>query len=316
MGKGIVVVGSINLDLVASTERIPVAGETVIGSNFQTFHGGKGANQAVAAARLGAEVSLIGKVGDDPFGGELKLGLERSGVNTAAVATVKGSSGVALITTDSQGDNSITVVPGANGHIRPDDITANLGLLRNAGMVLAQLEIPLETVAYVAQVCSENGIPFMLDPAPARALPASLLQRVTWLTPNETEASALLGGQGSQAMRPESLAAAGDTLLARGCQNVVLKLGSQGCYFASASGIRRFIPAYKVHAVDTTAAGDAFNAALAVALLAPKDSATAAQWASAVAAISVTRHGAQPSMPTTSEVERFLHGGRPEVTAY
>jgi ribokinase len=305
MSKRVVVVGSINLDLVAATQRIPVAGETMIGSKFQTFPGGKGANQAVAVARLGGEVAMIGKLGSDAFGKELRAGLDTSGVNTSSVETIEGASGVALITTDASGDNSITVIPGANGDVRPSDIDANLDLIRSAGAVLAQLEIPLETVERVAAICRETGIPFILDPAPARALPDSLLKRVTWLTPNETETCLLLG-YGFQELSDDLLEEAANTLVGRGCRNAILKLGARGCYAALADGTRKLLSGYKVSVVDTTAAGDAFNGALAIALLEEKNSISAAQWASAVAALSVTRSGAQPSMPTMAEVERFL----------
>ena len=305
MTKPIVVIGSINIDLVSRTERIPVAGETVIGSSFKTFPGGKGANQAVAASRLGARVAMIGKLGTGSFGGELKAGLEQAGVNTDAIGLVEGSSGVAQIITDAQGNNSITVVPGANAQLAPGDIKANLDLVRSAGAVLAQLEIPLETVEAVGEICAEYSVPFILDPAPARPLPDALLETVTWLTPNETETCSLLE-QEFRELQDDSLEAAASMLLERGCGNVILKLGARGSYVALSDGRRRRLPSYPVRAVDTTAAGDAFNGALAVRLLEDKDPLSSVAWASAVAAISVTRHGAQPSMPTAAEVEHFL----------
>jgi ribokinase len=305
MSRPIVVVGSINLDLVAGTKRIPVAGETVIGSSFQTFFGGKGANQAVAAARLGASVALIGKLGTDAFGRELQTGLKQAGVDTSAIDVVDESSGVALITTDEKGDNSITVVPGANALLFPADLEKRMELLRSAAILLAQLETPLQTVEYLGNIASKEGIPFVLDPAPARPLPDSLLRNVTWLTPNETETCFLLGHSGQQ-LSEESFESAAHTLLQRGCRNVILKLGERGCYVALSDGTRKLIPAFKVRAVDTTAAGDAFNGALAVALTAGNKPLEAARWASAVAAVSVTRRGAQPSMPTGAEVSHFL----------
>jgi ribokinase len=305
MVKRIVVVGSINLDLVAATPRIPLSGETVAGLSFQTFPGGKGANQAVAAARLGSSVSIIGKLGTDAFGTQLKKSLEDSGVDTSAIGLVPGSSGVALITTDAKGENAITVVAGANAQLLPQDLELNLSLIRSAGILLTQLETPLETVESLAALAQKEGIPLVLDPAPARPLPSSLLKCVDWLTPNETETCSLLGGQ-VQELSQEALEDAANTLLQRGCRNVVLKLGGQGCYLALADGTRKLVPAYTVRAIDTTAAGDAFNGAFAVALLQGKDPICSAAWASAVAAISVTRHGAQPSMPSAPEVERFL----------
>ncbi|MGO9864123.1 MAG: ribokinase [Terriglobales bacterium] len=309
MAKPIVVAGSINLDLVATSPRIPIAGETVAGLSFQTFPGGKGANQAVAAARLGGSVTMLGKLGTDIFGAQLRASLEKSKVNTGAIEAVPGSSGVALIVTDVKGENAITVVAGANAHLSPADLDTNIGLLRSAGVLLTQLEIPLETVEYLAAIALRERIPLILDPAPARPLPASLLKCVDWLTPNETESSFLLG------RAPEELSEAGlkdaaNTLLALGSRNVILKLGKRGCYVALMDGTRKLLPAHSVRTVDTTAAGDAFNGAFAVALLNGQDPLSSASWASAVAAISVTRPGAQSSMPTLAEVDRFLEGSR------
>ena len=309
MAKRIVVVGSINLDLVAATPHIPLPGQTVSGSNFHTFPGGKGANQAVAAARLGGLVSLIGKLGSDVFGAQLKQSLEDSGVETGAIGSAAGPSGVALITTDANGENAITVVAGANGQLSPADLESRVDLIRSAGILLAQLEIPLETVECLAGIAAREGIPLMLDPAPAQLLPESLLKRVEWLTPNETEVWPQLG-QPEHVLSPGLLEEAASQLLARGSRNVILKLGERGCYLALADGTRRLLPAYSVRAVDTTAAGDAFNGALAVALLRGDDAVNSASWASAVAAISVTRRGAQPSMPNPAEVESFLEGRR------
>jgi ribokinase len=307
MAKRIVVVGSINLDLVAATPHIPLPGQTVSGLNFQTFPGGKGANQAVAAARLGGRVSMIGKLGSDDFAKQLKRSLEEAGVETDAIGNAAEPSGVALITTDADGENAITVVAGANGLLSPADLEANLDLIRSAGILLAQLEIPLETVECLAGIAVKAGIPLMLDPAPARPLPACLLRCVEWLTPNETELWPQLE-QSARQLSPEVLEEAAGQLLVRGSRNVILKLGERGCYLALADGTRKLLPAYEVRAVDTTAAGDAFNGALAVALLKGNDAINSALWASAVAAISVTRHGAQPSMPNPAEVDSFLEG--------
>lgn len=305
MAKRIVVVGSINLDLVAATPHIPLPRQTVSGSTFQTFPGGKGANQAVAAARLGGTVSMIGKLGSDVFATQLKKSLEDAGVKTDAIGRADGPSGVALITTDPEGENAITVVAGANGLLSPADLEAKLELIRSAGILLTQLEIPMETVECLAGIAAREGIPLMLDPAPARLLSKSILKSVEWLTPNETEVWPQLG-QAAKELSPEDLQEAAGQLLARGSRNAILKLGERGCYLALADGTRKLLPAYDVRAVDTTAAGDAFNGALAVALLRGNDAANSALWASAVAAISVTRHGAQPSMPKPAEVESFL----------
>jgi len=304
-GKYIVIVGSINLDLVASTPRIPAPGETLSGTDFQTFFGGKGANQAVAAGRLGSEVHMLGKVGTDSFGPQLRTGLESAGVKTAAVGKADGPSGVALIATDAEGQNSIIVVPGANGQVLSADLDAHLDLIRNAAIVLTQLEIPLATVELLASITKRESVPLMLDPAPARALPDSLLKQVEWITPNESETCTLLG-TGAVKWNDSTMRDAASKLLQRGVRNVILKLGDRGSYLALADGTREFVSAYKVRAVDTTAAGDAFNGAFATALVRGKDPVSAAKWASAVAAISVTRAGAQPSMPSEPEVEEFL----------
>ncbi len=304
MQKPIVVVGSINLDLVVGADRIPEVGETIIGNSFNTFYGGKGANQAVAAAKLGYPVTMVGNVGSDAFGTQLRNGLKDAGVDTAYVNTVEGPSGVALITTGHLGENNIVVVPGANGRLTPKLLEKAATILERAGFLLTQLEIPLETVEYLAQFTERHDIPLMLDPAPARELPTALLRRVTWITPNETETQELLktrienGDQGYNA--------AADRLLARGVKNVLLKLGSRGCVIAQGNLPKEHVPAFSVTAVDTTAAGDAFNAGFAVGLMRGSTVARSGVFASAVAAISVTRPGAQPSMPTGDDVERFL----------
>jgi ribokinase len=304
MQKPIVVVGSINLDLVAAADHIPQVGETIIGNSFKTFYGGKGANQAVAAARLGYPVAMVGNVGDDAFGAQLRAGLDDAGVNTTYVNTVDGASGIALITTGARGENNIVVIPGANGQLTPNLLEKATALLAGAGFLLAQLEIPLETVEYLAQFAERHGIPLMLDPAPARELSDKLLRRLSWITPNETETAALLG-IGSENGDQDSYAMA-ELLLDRGLKNVLLKLGSRGCLIAQGTLAKERIPAFSVNAADTTAAGDAFNAGFAVALMRGSAVVRSAIFASAVAAISVTRSGAQTSMPTGNEVGDFL----------
>jgi ribokinase len=304
MQKPIVVVGSINLDLVVGADRIPQVGETIIGNSFNTFYGGKGANQAVAAAKLGYPVAMVGNVGSDAFGAQLRGGLEAAGVDATYVNTVEGASGIALITTGLCGENNIVVVPGANGHLTTKMLERVTPLLEGAGFLLAQLEIPLETVDYLAQFAERHDIPLMLDPAPARELSATLLRRVTWITPNETEAPQLLKidlGNGAQ----NSYAAA-DHLLASGVKNVLLKLGARGCVIAQENRLKKHVPAFPVNALDTTGAGDAFNAGFAVGMMRGASVAHSAVFASAVAAISVTRPGAQSSMPSGNEVESFL----------
>jgi ribokinase len=304
MTKQIVVVGSTSLDFVAGAGRIPVVGETIIGNTFNTFYGGKGANQAVAAAKLGYPTAMIARVGDDAFGPQLQNALRSAGVDAENVLNVSGPSGVALIMTGGKGENSIVVVPGSNGKLTIQELQKHEKTLKNAGMFLAQLEIPMETVEYLTEFAKKNGIPLMLDPAPARELPASLLQRVSWITPNESETLTLLR-RSEKELAEDQVHRAAEEILSRGVRNVVLKLGSRGCLVAH-GGKMEFVPAYKVAAVDTTAAGDAFNGAFAVGLMKGQSPREAAAFACAVAGISVTRHGAQPSMPTLAEVGRFL----------
>ena len=309
MPKRLLVVGSINLDLVASARRIPLPGETVSGNTFNTFPGGKGANQAVAAGRLGAPVSMIGRLGNDAFGTQLRASLEAAGVDTKAVEVAPTSSGIALITTAEDGQNAIVVVPGANGELSPRELEKHLALIRDAGIILAQLEIPLETIELLATIARRENIPLMLDPAPARALPSSLMASVDWLTPNETETLTLLQRSATE-LSSNEVEDAAQQLLKLGSHNVLLKLGDRGCYVALASGERVLVPAYRVKPVDTTAAGDAFNGAFATALLRGSDPVASVKYAAAVAAISVTRHGAQPSMPAQAEVENFLRDAK------
>jgi len=303
--KRLLVVGSINLDLVAGASRIPLAGETVSAKTFNIFPGGKGANQAFAAARLGAPVSMIGMLGNDTFGVQLRASLEASGVDTKAVGVVPESSGLALITTTENGENAIVVVGGANAYLSAGDLDKHIDVIRSAGIILTQLEIPLETVEHLAAVAQRENIPLILDPAPARPLPASLLGGVEWLTPNETETCSLLRLSTGE-LPVDSLEDAARQLMHSGSRNILIKLGPRGCYLALADGTRILLPAYSVPAVDTTGAGDAFNGAFAVALLQGETPVASATWASAVAAISVTRHGAQPSMPSQKEVDDFM----------
>jgi ribokinase len=306
MQKPIVVMGSVNFDLVATAARVPLPGETLTGIDFATFHGGKGANQAAAVARLGHPVSMIAKVGDDEFGPGLKKALRSAGVDVRAVETAKGSSGVALITIGSDGQNNIVAVPGANGKVTGRDVMKNAALLRKAGMILAQLEIPLDAMNALAGFARKHNIPLMLDPAPARELPAELLRSTTWITPNESETRVLCQLPHDEPVTPATAARCAELLLARGPKNVVIKMGAQGAFIATADGVREMAPAFRVTALDTTAAGDAFNAGFAVSLLSNKGPLEAARFGAAVAAISVTRKGAQPSMPARREVERFL----------
>lgn len=302
--KPIVVVGSINMDLVASAPHIPAAGETLLGTGFETHPGGKGANQAVAAARLGVPVQMIGLLGSDDIGKQLREGLNQAGVDTSAVGIVPGASGVALITVADSGENSIVVASGANFQVTPEYLDKHADRIRNAGLVLVQLEIPLASVLHLAELCAEANVPLILDPAPAHELPESLFRQVAWLTPNETEAAFYLG----HAVGDNGPEAAAHELIAKGAKGVILKLGGNGSYFALASGNEASIQPYRVQAVDSTGAGDAFNGAFAAALTMGKSRLESAMFASAASAVSVTRKGAQSSMATLEEVERLMDG--------
>ena len=306
MQKSIVVVGSLNLDLVAGVKRLPMRGETIIGRDFNTYCGGKGANQAVALAHLGAQVKLIGKLGSDDFATQLRESIEQAGVDTSCVGSARGNSGIALITTSTDGDNTIIVIPGTNSSLMPEDIERCRTEIEGADMVLGQLEIPQETTEYLGKLVRSAGIPFLLDPAPASPLARELMESVTWLTPNETEAQLLL-----KAHYPElpacSAPESAKRLLGLGIRNVILKLGAKGAYMAGADVESTYVDGLPVDVVESPAAGDAFNGDFAFALvqrgMAPKE---AAEFACAVAALSVTRAGAQTSMPNLCEYEAFI----------
>ena len=287
------------MDLVTRTPRIPSIGQTLIGTGFETTPGGKGANQAVAAARLGYPVAMVGKVGTDVYGPSLLENLAHAGVDTAAMAQAEGSSGLAPMFVAESGENSIVVVPGANGKMDRAAVDAQAALIRSAGMVLCQLEIPIDTLAFTLALCAQTGVPAMLDPAPAAALPDVVFSQVAWFTPNETEAAFYVGA-GTDAEESAK------RLLAKGLRGVVLKRGSDGAYVAVADGHAEWVKPFKVQAIDTVAAGDCFNGAFAVALLEGRDPWTAARFANAAAAIAVTRRGAQASMPSRTDVDEFL----------
>lgn len=299
--RPIVVVGSINMDMAVTTRSLPRGGETCTGECFALYPGGKGANQAVAVARLRYPTVMIGRVGNDGFGRELRASLQSAGVDTHAVFDTAGSSGVASITVSPSGENRIVVVPGANGLLTPEDIDACADVIGSAGAVLAQLEIPLDTVEHLSELCAQAGVPFFLDPAPAQRLPDTLFKRTTWFTPNETEAEFYTGGVAGTNER-----AVAEALQRSGLRNVVLKLGARGAYVATADGAHSFVPSFAVTAVDSTAAGDCFNAAIAVALMRGRSPTDAAVFACAAASIAVTRRGAQTSMPSVEEVEQAL----------
>ena len=299
--KPIVVVGSVTMDLVTRSRVIPRIGQTVIGTSFETTPGGKGANQAVAAARLGYPVEMVALVGTDAFGPQLLANLKNAGVGIGAMQQVEGSSGLAPLMVAENGENAIVVVPGANGKVDRGSVDRHAELIRKAGIVLCQLELPLDTVSYTLALCAEAGVPAMLDPAPAAALPAAVWRQVAWFTPNETEAAFYVG----EGLSTEEAA---QQLLARGLRGVVLKRGSEGAYVAVAGGRADWVAPFPVQAIDTVAAGDCFNGAFAVALLEGRDPWQAARFANAAAAIAVTRRGAQASMPGRKDVEKLLAG--------
>ncbi len=303
MSKPIVVVGSSNTDMIVRVERIPRPGETVIGGVFSTAAGGKGANQAVAAARAGGKVALVGRVGWDMFGDQALEGFDRDGIDTRHMVRDEGApSGVAFIVVDSRGENSIAVASGANANVSPADAEAARELIEGAEILLMQLEIPLETVRAAAEAAAAQGVTVILNPAPAQPLDDAFLRCVSILTPNETEAELLTG---IPVEDEASAARAADALRARGVDIVLVTRGSGGV-FAAAPEFRGNIPCFPVDCVDTTAAGDVFNGALAVALSEGRDLREAVRFASAAAAISVTRLGAQPSAPKREEIEAFL----------
>jgi ribokinase len=311
-GKPIVVVGSINMDLVASAEHIPSVGETIEGTGFQYQPGGKGANQAVAVAKLGYPVRMIGKVGDDSFGAQLRSQLEESGVDTAGVGVSLGSSGIALIVVSHRGENSIVVIPGANATLTPEFLEQKRDIICSAGLVLTQLEIPLETVEYLATMCERENIPLILDPAPARPLSRSLLESISWFTPNETEAAFFAGGDtcADNSSSPDLVA---QRLFEKGVRRLVLKLGARGAFLVTGADNQLMLKSAPVCAIDTTGAGDAFNGAFATGLLLWNEPFKSARFAIAAAAVSVTRFGAQASMASMKEVQELLERGSDAV---
>ncbi|MET6996980.1 ribokinase [Chitinophaga defluvii] len=297
--KKIIVVGSTNMDMVVKTSHIPVPGETVLGGSFFMNPGGKGANQAVAVARLGGEVSFISKVGNDIFGKQSSQLFEEEGISTRYLLADAGEpSGVALITVDAHGENSIVVASGANANLLPKDLEAALNEIAGAGILLMQLEIPMETVHFAAKYAASLGIKVILNPAPMNTLTPELLQHVHIITPNSKEAE-MLSGIPVNSIADARKAA---TLIAgMGVKNVVITMGAQGALILE-DGRFEEVPARPVEAVDTTAAGDVFNGALAVALSEGKTLAEAVQFACQAAAISVTRLGAQSSIPHRNEL--------------
>lgn len=297
----IVVIGSINMDLVVRCGRVPRPGETIAGDELDLIPGGKGANQAVAAARLGGETYMVGRVGSDAFGDVLRRGLESSGVSTKYVKTTPGASGTAMILVQKGGENSIIISPGANGKVTKKDVNAALPVIKRASAVLLQLEIPVETVKYVTTLCKKLGVRTILDPAPAPDRLADALHKVSLITPNETEAATILR---MQTIDEQAICR---KLLARGASDVVLKLGRRGALHADArSHVMTHVKGFKIMPVDTTAAGDSFTAGLAVALGEGKPFADAIRFANAAGALACTGYGAQPSIPKRAAVLKML----------
>jgi len=299
---GILVIGSSNTDLVVRSERMPKPGETVLGGEFFVNAGGKGANQAVGAARVGADVSFCCRVGDDDYGKNSIDIFKKDGINTEYVFKTQGCpSGVAIIVVDSKGENSIVVASGANLKLAPEDIDS-IEDLSSYSIALAQLEIPVETVERAAFRCHSEGVKFVLNPAPACKLPESLIKLIDVITPNETETEILTG---IKVTDEDSATQAAQVLCKMGVNTVIITMGSKGAFLYQ-DGKGELIPAFEVQAVDTTAAGDIFNGALCAAMCEGKDIKEAVLFAQAASSISVTRKGAQPSAPTRSEVESKL----------
>lgn len=300
----VTVVGSINMDLVTRVANFPKPGETIIGGDLATIPGGKGANQAVAAARLGAEVAMVGRVGDDVFASQLRENLADAGVDlTYVLDSAKAASGVALILVDEQGQNIIVVASGANARVTEEDVESAQAAITTADVLLLQLEIPLKSVRRAAEIAHDNGVKVILNPAPAQALPDELLSLVDILVPNESETSILTG---LPADSLKDLETSASKLRDMGAGTVLLTLGQQGALLVEGAAFCRY-PAFTMErVVDTTAAGDAFVGGLAMAIAEGKQVGEAVPWGNAAGALAVTRSGAQPSLPSRGEVEELM----------
>ncbi|MBD2206696.1 ribokinase [Calothrix sp. FACHB-1219] len=304
----IIVFGSINIDLVATVPRLPMAGETLLGHNFVQIPGGKGANQAVALARLQVPTYMVGRVGTDSFASELIYNLENSGVDTSNISIDDNvSSGVALIAVDDKGENQIIIVPGANGRVNHEDVERLSDLLPNSTALLLQFEIPIAAVVAAAKAAHQAGVKVILDPAPAQShVPDELYPLVDIITPNEVEAGQLVG---FPVNNEESAKAAATILLQRGVKSAIVKLGAKGVFCATAEE-SFFVPVFPIQVVDTVAAGDAFNGGLAAALYEGLSLHQAVVWGAAAGALAATKAGAQTSLPDRLTFEAFLQERR------
>ena len=299
--KNICVIGSLNMDLVVNVDTMPKPGQTIIGSNFKEVPGGKGANQAVAMARLNGNVSMIGKVGEDGFGQTLINSLKNDKVDTTYIQTSKGATGVALITVDKNAQNSIVVSPGANFEVKEDDIDNTIEAIKNSDIVVLQLETPLNTIKYALNKAKELNKYTILNPAPAVKLDDEIIKNVDLLTPNETELEII---SGVSIETEEDIQKAAQIMIEKGVKELIVTLGSKGSLYINKEK-SMFKKAYKVEAVDTTAAGDSYTGALAVALSQDKNIEDAMDFASKVGALSVLKEGAQSSLPTLEDVKNF-----------
>lgn len=304
--KNICVIGSLNMDLVVNVDTMPKPGQTIIGSNFKEVPGGKGANQAVAMARLNGNVSMIGKVGEDGFGQTLINSLKNDKVDTTYIQTSKGATGVALITVDKNAQNSIVVSPGANFEVKEDDIDNNIEAIKNSDIVVLQLETPLNTIKYALNKAKELNKYTILNPAPAVKLDDEIIKNVDLLTPNETELEII---SGVSIETEEDIQKAAQIMIEKGVKELIVTLGSKGSLYINKEK-SMFKKAYKVEAVDTTAAGDSYTGALAVALSQDKNIEDAMDFASKVGALSVLKEGAQSSLPTLEDVKNFRGVGK------